>query len=118
MKCPNCGTVFAGPDNFCRHCGWHLKRQRLPTVIESRRALTPRQVENAERALAVGGAATFAVGAMVWLAKRLLARQTLALVVSRLGKPAHAAKPARPNETDSAELQVETLMWIRRIRFR
>ena len=71
MVCPNCGTLHSLSDNFCRRCGWNLSGASVPAVIDDKaRAILPYR---AERALAVGSVATFAVGALAWLVKQWLA---------------------------------------------
>jgi predicted amidophosphoribosyltransferase len=115
MVCPNCGALHSLSDNFCRRCGWNLSGASVPAVIDERaRALVPYQ---AERVLAVGSVATFAVGALAWLVKRWLAARVseppprnLPAVTRR--QPA----PLAPARTQTSEhVRVESYVWFRRI---
>jgi predicted amidophosphoribosyltransferase len=122
MVCPNCGAVHSLSDNFCRRCGWNLSGANVPAVIEDRqRALVS---YSAERAMALGSVATFAVGALAWLAKRWLARKVgestaskLPAVVQALPSAARSTRqsisPVR--EQSSAHTRVESYVWFRRI---
>ncbi len=119
MICPNCGSLHALSDNFCRRCGWNLSGSQVPMVIENKRALATWQPE---RALAVGGVASVALGALAWLAKRWLARRAVTTVASRL--PSLIRQPQPPVKQNSAEefeegqVHIETFLWVRRVRFR
>ena len=123
MVCPNCGAVHSLSDNFCRRCGWNLSGAKVPAVIEERsRSVVP---YDAERAMAVGSVATFAVGALAWLAKRWLAGKVAASGsrnLPALVRPAptairstQAKSPGPAAEPSTEHTRIESYVWFRRI---
>ena len=78
QPCPDCGTLFDLPDNYCRHCGMYLAalKAALPAPAPERAVVTsrpgmPAPVKKAATALAIGTA--LQVG--VTLAGKYLASQ-------------------------------------------
>jgi hypothetical protein len=78
QPCPDCGTLFDLPDNYCRHCGMYLAalKATLPAPVPERAVVTsrpgmPAPMRKAATALAIGTA--LQVG--VTLAGKYLASQ-------------------------------------------
>ena len=115
MVCPNCGTLHSLSDNFCRRCGWNLSGASVPAVIDDNaRAILP---YSAERALAVGSVATFAVGALAWLVKQWLAARVNDPPVRNLPAVTRRAPapPAQARAHSSEHVHIESYVWFRRI---
>ncbi|MFN8508275.1 MAG: hypothetical protein U0547_12010 [Dehalococcoidia bacterium] len=125
QPCPDCGTLFDLPDNYCRHCGMYLAalKATLPAPAPERAVVTsrpgmPAPVKKAATALAIGTA--LQVG--VTLAGKYLASQAArgASQAVQSPQPRRRVEPRRqPDpEIERAAAVSETVIirreWIRR----
>lgn len=129
-SCPDCGTAFDPPDNYCRHCGMYLAASReanLPVAATPQpRALevvrtgagVPAPVKKAATALAIGAALQVGVG----IAGRYLAGQAAREAAKVAAPRANRGRtPLRRPEADQvveaaavSETVVIRRVWIRR----
>lgn len=72
MRCAHCGVLVDPEDNFCRRCGAALNGRGLPTFVS--RSLLPVPWDVA-RGPVLRGAAALAVGTLLELARREVARR-------------------------------------------
>ena len=100
QPCPDCGTLFDLPDNYCRHCGMYLAalKATLPAPVPERAVVTsrpgmPAPMRKAATALAIGTA--LQVG--VTLAGKYLASQAARGASEAVQS---AQEPVKPGDAD------------------
>jgi hypothetical protein len=117
VVCSRCSTVCSTEDNFCRHCGFALREQRLPVLNEGSRL--PAVSRPALPAVVVKGATVIAAGAIA----EMLVRRAVGRVLQR-GRKAERlpARTSKNGVTQNGALREGTLesetFLLRRVRIR
>lgn len=126
QPCPDCGTLFELPDNYCRHCGMYLAalRATLPAPLPERAIVTsrpgmPAPMKKAATALAIGTALQVGVTLAGKYLAAQAARQASDAVQAAQPKRRVAARREEPDPViEKAAAVSETVIirreWIRR----